>query len=63
MIQGLIVKFLFKKIMSAIEKADNKRIAKSHAEFQVQLDELVDYNDRLDNLEKIVKRLSEKLGI
>ena len=30
MIQGLIVKFLFKKIMEAIEKADDKRIARSH---------------------------------
>ena len=30
MIQGLIVKFLFKKIMDAIEKADDKRIARSH---------------------------------
>ena len=30
MIQGLIVKFLFKKIMQAIEKADDKRIARSH---------------------------------
>ena len=40
MIQGLIVKFLFKKIMDAIEKADDKRIARSH-------------NDRLKELEKI----------
>ena len=30
MIQGLIVKFLLKKIMEAIEKADDKRIARSH---------------------------------
>ena len=30
MIQGLIVRFLFKKIMNAIEKADDKRIARSH---------------------------------
>ena len=30
MIPGLIVKFLLKKIMEAIEKADDKRIARSH---------------------------------
>ena len=50
MIQGLIVKFLYKKIMQAIEKADDKRIARSH-------------NNRLDELEKKVGRLCEKLGI
>tara|TARA_R100000808_G_scaffold24947_1_gene59747 strand:- start:24198 stop:24455 length:258 start_codon:yes stop_codon:yes gene_type:complete len=30
MIQGLIVKFLLGKIMEAIEKADDKRIARKH---------------------------------
>ena len=50
MIQGLIVKFLFKKIMNAIEKADDKRIAKSH-------------HNRLKELENKVSRLCEKLGV
>ena len=46
MIQGLIVKFLFKKIMQAIEKADDKRIAKSH-------------HKRLKALEKIAHEPSD----
>ena len=50
MIQGLIVKLLFGAIMKAIEKADDKRIAKSH-------------HNRIKELEAKVNRLGEKLGV
>tara|TARA_Y100000593_G_C4323760_1_gene345499 strand:+ start:2745 stop:2945 length:201 start_codon:yes stop_codon:yes gene_type:complete len=40
MVQALLVKLIFKKIMEAIEKADDNRIARTH-------------NKRLKKLEKV----------
>lgn len=46
MIQGIIVKMLIKKIIEAIEKADDKRIARTH-------------HKRLKKLEKIAHEPSD----